>query len=436
MAAFVALTSSPATAGGFALEHQNARALGAAFAGAEAIEADAGFAAYNPASLAGIEGPEISFSATGVLPVARYRNASATLLGIAPASGDADGDGVIADAVIPNLSFAYPATDRLTLGIVVNATFGFKTSFEETSAVRYQARTSDLRVIEATPIAAYELSPGLSVGAGLRIQHLDLSLTSTIDAGGVAAASLVSGFSPGGSDLQASFDGDDVALGFVAGVQSDLSSKLRVGAAYASKIDHHIAGDANFDLASSVAAQILNAAAGLFSADGFSTALATPASAAAGLRYQAGERLTLLASTKIVFWSSFDVVALDFNDAATPSEVLTQNWRDAWSVSLGAEFQANSKTMLRGGFMFDKSPVNAEFASPRIPDGDRHWVALGLTQVLSDHLSADVGVAYAYFSNRRIDLDGAAPENLFRGSLTGDFSTEAYAGSLRLRYQF
>lgn len=428
--------AGPAFAGGFALEHQNAEALGAAFAGAEAKKADAGFAAHNPASLATIERAEASINATGVLPDASYDSASATLLGVAPVSGRSNDDGVTANAVVPNLSIAIPVTDRLTVGFVANATFGLKTEFAEDSVIRYQARASDLRVLEATPMLAYEVSPAIRFGAGLRVQHLDLSLTSTIDAGGIAAASLVPGFSPGSDDLAARFEADGVALGFTVGAQADLTPAISVGASYSSKVEHDIEGAAEFELQSSVAAQTLNVAVGLFSADEFSTSFATPAIAAAGARYQASDRLTLLASTKVIFWSSFDVVALDFNDVATPTEVLTQNWRDSWSASLGAEYQASEKTALRGGVMYDESPVNAEFASPRIPDGDRHWAAVGLTHVFSDHVSADVGVAYAFFSDRPIDLDGAAPENLFRGALTADLSTDAYAGSLRVRWKF
>lgn len=435
VASVLALASTPAFAGGFALEHQNAQALGVAFAGAETHAGDSGFAANNPASIAGLARGEFSISATAIKPVARYRGASATLLGAAPVVGrDAD-NGVISNAVVPNISVAFPVTDRLSIGLVANATFGFKTSFEEDSIVRYQARTSDLKVIEATPVIAYELSPSVRLGAGLRVQRLDLSLTSTIDAGGVAAASLVPGFAPGSSDLQAAFDVEDVAIGFTVGMQTDLTPRLHAGAAYSSKVDHSLDGDAAFDLATSPAAQILNAAAGLFEADGFTSDFATPAIAAGGLRYEASERLTLLASTKVIFWSSFDNVSLEFNDAATPTEVVTQNWRDSWSVSAGAEFAADSNTRLRAGVMYDESPVNSEFASPRIPDGARHWIAAGVTQDFSERVSADLGVAYAYFSNRRVALDGADPENLFRGSLAADFSTEAYAASLRIRYK-
>lgn len=435
-AACCVLASPPALAGGFNLDHHNAAALGSAFAGAEATQGDAGFAAYNPAAIAGTGHGELNASMTAIFPSVDYSNADATLLGVAPVSGTASGERFIEKSFVPNFSVAIPLSDRLTIGLLASAPFGLKTEFGADSIVRYQAQRSELTVLEVTPMAAFEVTPALRVGAGVRIQHMDLSLTSTIDAGGIAAANSILGFLAGGSDLSASFDADDIAIGYTFGLHAELTPRLRAGVAYLSKIDHDLEGDARFDLASSPAAQILNGAAGLFSADGFTADFATPATAAFGLRYAASERLTLLASARVMFWSSFDVVTLTFNDGATPPEVATQDWKDSVLLSIGGEYAASEATTLRAGFMFDETPVNDQFANPRIPDGDRYWFAAGLTQNLGEKLSADIGLAYAFFSDRPIDLDGAAPENLFRGSLTADFESAAFAASLRLRYKF
>lgn len=431
-----ALIASPALAGGFNLDHQNAAAMGAAFAGVQAEKSDSGYAAYNPAAIAGVMSAEISASVTGVLPAVTYSNADATLLGFAPVSGAASGEGVISNAVVPNISIAVPVAEHLTLGLLANATFGFKTDYAPDSVVRYQAQESDLKILEVTPMAAYEVSPFLRLGAGLRIQRMDLSLTSTIDAGGIAAASLIPGFLPGSSDLHAAFDVKDIAIGYVVGAQADLAPSVHAGFSYSSKVDHALDGDAQFDLASSPAAQILNGAAGLFSADRFASDFATPASAALGLRYEATDHLALLASARVMFWSSFDAVTLTFDDGATPAETLTQNWKDSLFLSAGAEMSISKETTLRAGFMFDESPVNGAFASPRIPDGDRYWIAAGLSRDLGEKLSIDVSAAYAFFSARPINIDGAAAEDLFRGALTTRVETEVFAASMRLRYKF
>jgi long-chain fatty acid transport protein len=433
----IILASTPcAFAGGFNLEHQNAEALGAAFAGAEAKEGDAGFAAYNPAALGAIDGAEINLSVTAIRPITNYDNASATLLGLAPVSGLAAEDGVIDFAVIPNISVAAPVTDRLTFGLVANATFGFSTEYSATSAARYQARESDVKVLEITPLAAFEVTDNLTIAAGPRFQQIDLTITSTIDGGGIAAASMVPGFGPGSSDFDAAFEGKNWAVGYTVGLHASLFDRIEAGLVWRSRIDQRIEGSAAFDIAASPAAQILNGAVGLFAADGFETAVSLPAAAALGVRFAASERLTLLASAKVTRWSSFEAISLTFNDGATPAETLTQDWRDAWGFSAGGELAASERTAFRAGFYYDQTPVNGDFASPRIPDGDRYWFAAGVSHGFSGALSADLGLAYAIFEDRAIDISGAAPEDLFRGALALDFETQAVALSGSLRWRF
>jgi long-chain fatty acid transport protein len=430
------LVSGPALAGGFSLEHQNAGAIGAAFAGAEAKDGDAGYAAYNPAALGALDGTEISFNATGVWPLTNYEEAQATLLGVAPVTGAAAGESVVDFAVIPNITLAAPLTERLSVGVIANATFGFSTDYSADSIVRYQARESELTALEISPVAAFELADGLTIAGGLRFQHVDVTVTSTIDAGGIAAASMIPGFAPGSSDLDAGFEGTNWAVGYTVGLNADLSDRLQVGLVWRSRIEHEIAGDAEFGLAASPAAQVLNGAVGLFAADGFSTTIALPASAGLGARFKASERLTLLGSAKLTRWSSFEAVTLSFNDGVTPPENLTQDWRDAWGLSVGGEYEASDATVLRAGFYYDQSPVNGDFASPRIPDGDRYWFAAGVSHDFGEKISADLGLAYAIFDDRAIDISGALPEDLFRGALSLNFETQAIAVSGRLRWRF
>ncbi len=430
------LAASPAFAGGFNLEHQNAEALGAAFAGAEAKVGDAGFAAYNPAAIGGLGGPEININATAVWPVTRYENAAGTLLGVAPVSGVSGEDGLVDFAVVPYISIAAPLTDRLSVGLIANATFGLSTDYGANSVARYQARESEATVLEITPIAAFELTDGLTIAAGPRFQRIDLTITSTIDAGGIATASMIPGFGPGASDFDAAFEGTNWAVGYTVGLQADVSPRLGVGLVWRSKVEHDIGGTAAFDIAASPAAQILNGLGGLFAADEFQTSIALPASAGLGARLQASERVTLLASAKVTRWSSFEAITLAFNDGVTPAETVTQDWRDAWGFSVGGEIEATDATTFRAGFYYDQSPVNGDFASPRIPDGDRYWLAAGVTHEYSRALSADLGLAYAIFDDRAINISGAAPEDLFRGGLSLDFEAQAFALSGRLRWRF
>ncbi|HNR75587.1 MAG TPA: outer membrane protein transport protein, partial [Parvularculaceae bacterium] len=97
---------------------------------------------------------------------------------------------------------------------------------------------------------------------------------------------------------------------------------------------------------------------------------------------------------------------------------------------------SSEATTLRAGFMYDATPVNAAFASPRIPDADRYWATVGVTQILGERLSADLGVAVAFFEDREIGISGLSPADQLRGSLDATIKATAYAVSGRLRYSF
>jgi long-chain fatty acid transport protein len=161
-----------------------------------------------------------------------------------------------------------------------------------------------------------------------------------------------------------------------------------------------------------------------------------PASYALGLTADANERLRLLASVGLMRWSSFDQTVFVFDNPAQPAEVITSDWKDTWSVSVGAEYEIGEATTLRGGFMFDETPVNDAFAAPRIPDADRYWIALGATHAFSPCLEIDVAAAVVLSDERPVRLDGALPENFLRGSLDADFQTHTYVISGRARWRF
>ena len=228
----------------------------------------------------------------------------------------------------------------------------------------------------------------------------------------------------------------DVDFGYALGAQYSPLSWVDIGLAYNSSVQHNIKGNAHFDLPSSIAGQTLNGAVGLFSAEDFRTKLKTPGSVALGTRVSLNDQVRLLASVRVMMWSTFDVVALNFNDGVTPPETSTQNWRDSVMASIGAEYQARPSTTVRAGFMYDQSPVRDRLAIARIPDGDRYWLSFGLSQAITSHIDADLGFAYAIFADRKVDLNGARPENQFRGSLKADFTGDVVAASMGVRWKF
>lgn len=436
-AATLAAAPGAACASGFAVEHQNAEAQGAAYAGAQAKGADAGFAAYNPAALAGIGGAELSANATVLFGATGYENASATLLGAFPAGGFSEDDGVLPVAFVPASAFAFPVSDRLTLGLTVTSPFGLRSEYDVGSAARYYAQDAELLTIAVAPTAAFEVTDRIAIGASLRIQYADLTVSQVVDAGGVAFLNMIPGFTPASSDLFAEFKADDIAIGFLAGAQVEPVDGFRLGFSYASKIEHDFDGAATFDIAGSPAALALNGAAGLFADTGFTSTLNLPASYSLGAAADVSDRVTLLASIALTRWSAFDQLVLDFVNPAQPPEIITANWEDSWTFAVGAEFQATKTTALRAGFAYDETPVTDEFAGPRIPDEDRRWLNAGVSHAFTDKLTVDLAAGLNVApKTREIRLDGLAPGDFLRGALTADVNVDTYTVSLRSHFRF
>jgi len=429
---FICLGFSPAYASGFALEAQAAKAIGGALAGAQAETMSPGFLSFNPSSVVGVDGVEISASAIALFVSSEFENASGQLLGVSPVGGASFGEGITEDAVLPALNVGVKLSDRLYAGLSINAPFGLTTSYAEDAIPRFHALDTELKTIAVTPILGFEISDRLSFAAGPRIQYLDFFASGANDTAGIAAALNVPGAIPGTDDSTFAVDGDDVAIGFVAGIQAELSDRVDLGFSFTSKITHQFEGQGTFDVENSVAAQTLVGVAGLLVDSPFSTELVTPASFQLGAQVEMTPELTLLASTVLTRWSSFETITIDFDSPVQPDEVLTQDWHDAWAFSGGLDWQATPTDSFRAGVMFEQTPVNDAFASPRIPDSDRLWLTVGYSRKLSDKTAFNASAAYIMLEDRPIEFTGALPENQFRGAFSTDFQSSAVILSIGL----
>ena len=426
--------SAGAQAAGYALEQQNAAAIGSAYAGVQAESSDVGNVYYNPAALSGIDGLQISANASAIIINSSYSNAAGTLLGLIPTPGLNADNGALKDTVLPSVFLGFRINDAVSIGLGLNAPFGLNSIYSTGSVARYHAIETDLKAISINAAAAVNLSPRLSLGGAVRIQRLDFNVGNAIDSAGVLTANSIAGFVPGSDDAIVALEANDFAIGYQFGAIARPTDRLRLGVNYTSRIEHDFRGDAEFDIASSPASQLLNGSFGLFQDTMFSGALTTPASVSAGGAYDLTDRFTLKASAVYTLWHSFENIVVTFDNPAQPAEVLTQDWKDSWAFSIGGDFALNEGTTLRAGFMYDASPVNDAFASPRIPDADRYWINAGLSQSVSDRMSVDFGAGYVFVDQRLISQSPALPENLFRGSLSTSYETNAFVLSLRLLY--
>ena len=434
-AALAAMTASPSLAASFALNTQSAESLGAATAGAQATRATPGNAYFNPASIVGVEGLEGSLSVVGVLIDSSYNDASGQLLGTVPVSGAPAGEAPLSDGVFPTGAIAAPINDRFYVGLAVYSPFGFGSSYADDSVIRYHGTESELLSLSFTPLIGVALNDDWSIAAGPRIQYANVTLAGAIDAAGAAAAASLPGFIPGTDDVFFELEADRVDVGYIVGVQGRIAEGVSVGASYTSGIEHGFSGDATFDLDQSVAGQTL-AAGGLFLDTGFGLDFATPATAQFGAVVDMTENARLLASGVLTRWSTFDQLIVEFDNPAQPTDVLTQNWDDAWTAALGAEIDLSPASTVRFGTMWEQTPVNEDFESTRIPDGDRFWIAGGFSTRLSARAELHVAASYVVAEDSPINQPATRPENLLRGAVQTEVEITSLLFGLGVDFRF
>ena len=88
----------------------------------------------------------------------------------------------------------------------------------------------------------------------------------------------------------------------------------------------------------------------------------------------------------------------------------------------------------RAGMAYDETPVpNAERRTPRIPDQDRLWLALGLSYAPVENLRLDLGYAHLVIRDATIEntLESQAPH-----VLRGNYEVEVDIVSAQLNWGF
>jgi long-chain fatty acid transport protein len=251
---------------------------------------------------------------------------------------------------------------------------------------QFEARTSELRTYNFNPVASYQLTPTLIVGAGAQVQYAYATLKSAFPNLGAFLAlgidplltpsqALVNAF--GGSNPNLVIDGDDFGFGYTLGVLWHPLSGTDIGLGFRSSVEHTFEGD------------IFVAGVSALGSAKMSADLEIPEIATASLRQSVSERLTVLGTVMWTNWSDLNQVVIEAKSsnpnlgavAGSPVAVLPFHWHDSWFFSGGLEFEVNDRTTVRSGVAYEKSPVqNPVERSARLPDTNRVWVSIGATR--------------------------------------------------------
>ena len=453
-AALLSLSTGHALGAAFALQEQNASALGHAYAGGAAAAEDVSTIFYNPAGLVRLRTTEAVVAGNVICFSAKFRDNGSQPAAFQPLGGTGGDAGKC--AVVPNLYVGIPFTDKWSFGLGVNVPFGLETDYDSDWLGRFQAVKSKIETININPVLSYEITPTFTVGAGVNWQRIKAELTNKVNyagafatgvgaavAGGLvpAAAAPVLIGSAAGLETGAKVTGDDSAWGWNAGVLWQFDPMTRIGAHYRSKIKYDVSGSVNFNNPAAlgalppalapVGAAIASGVNAVLANGDVSIAIEMPDTTNVSIFHQFNNQWDVMADVQHTGWSSIQELKIVRSTGAVLSTT-PENFRDTWRGSVGANYRYSDKWIFRGGLAYDQSPVRDAQRTPRLPDQDRTWIALGAQYRYSPSIALDF--AWAYIFVRDPSSNQNAGSTAANGLISGSYRSNVNIVGLQLTY--
>jgi long-chain fatty acid transport protein len=218
---------------------------------------------------------------------------------------------------------------------------------------------------------------------------------------------------PQEADGELELSADDWSVGYNFGILISPIRPLRLGLAYRSWVHHRLTGRVHFTVLENAAPLTVG---GSFRDTDAPADIMLPDRLSLSVYYEVTPQLSLLADITWSNWSTFDEFEVDFANEAQPTIAEPEDWHDALRYSISARYQVTDDIVARGGFAFDRTPIDERLRNPGIPGCDRLMFALGAGYRLSNAISFDF--AYTYARELEASVDVSSPDS---GTIDGSY---------------
>ena len=386
---------------GFQINERSATGLGRAFSGEAAIADEASVLASNPAGTILLGGDwNYSLGATYINP-----GADATLFP-AVTGGNAGAptldDDIAEDAVVPYLYLTKRIQDDFAVGLGIFSTYGLRTNYSNEVANLVGTNFSEITSFNINPSFSYRINEFMSIGGGFNALYGEGEITSN-------AVPLAGAPSFG-------LEGDDWGFGYNLGVLFELSSTTRIGLSYRSQVELELEGSATGSIVGGATV-------------GSDLEIDLPAIAEFSIYHELSDQWAIHGDILWTQWSDFESLdprvstGIPAQDAAINAGLSTpQNWNDTLRFAIGATYQHCSNWTFRGGLSYDESPIDDEFRTLRIPDGDRFSFNVGASYKVNEAVSIDAGYSFTLVDDVNLGQPNNSPTGFADNGLIGSNS--------------
>ncbi|MBL9019133.1 MAG: outer membrane protein transport protein [Myxococcales bacterium] len=380
------LLSATAHAGGLGRPNQmSARGVGMGGAWVAFVD-DATAVWFNPAAMTEIDpqvqvGAEVVVGPRSYTPVAddgtRGAPQEATVFAPVPALGGVG-------------RFTY--NDRpswFTLGGGVWNTYGGQVSYPKTNMPALDS-TQDA-VIEAQVGTGLRLSDKFSIGASFRF--------------GIGLFAVQGTRMPYDSDLSAS----GIGVSHLWSLHFRPTSKVKVGVVWRAPMNLTTTGSGTVDGASGLERVSVE------------HEQQWPQSAALGVGLQATPELRLATQLDWVQWSTVKALVVKLPGSGNPDQIYREDWRDSWTVRLGAEYAVSKAVAVRAGGYYDTEAVIDRSKERQYVDSNKIGLAAGGSFRIGGKWRIDAAVDYIIPRTHTVKQNTPTTPDYERNKAPGDY---------------
>ena len=355
---------------GFALEEGSARG-NVDPAGMTSVGGEPGSLYFNAATITELPGTQVEVGGSFVKPWADVKT-------INPYSGEKQiGRGHSKIWPLPSAYVTHQLDDEFWVGFGAFTRYGLGAKFPKYWAGRYCNYKAEILSFDLSPQVAWKASDSLSLSAGLSIRYFDIELAQRIDAAGLYGLRNYNDPSYSPYDIDQDLHGDDIQPGVDLGLMWKITDDITFGAAYHSRMQFKVHGDAKWKKPAAVDAL----APTFFEDTTFTSRNYNPDKIMTGLSWDATERLRLSAGVTFTTWHLYDDLLIKLDREMLPGRrelSSDKEWHDAWRFSVGADYDLTEEWVARAGYTWDQSPINGAYADYMVPGDNRSIFGVGL----------------------------------------------------------
>ena len=343
-------------------------------------------------------------------------------------------------------------SENLVFGAYLNAPYATGTDFGKDSTGRYFATESSITGIDVGTAFGFKVSDNLSFGISMIMQYLSATVAQNVNMSalcfGAEAQGELGPYSCNGlgitneslgkttNDSPFEMKGDDLNIGFTAGMLYEFSPESRIGLHYKNRISHYLQGNATLEVPTS--AETFGSLAGIIDTKAKGTATIETPSQANLSYYQGLGKFSLQADVQWTQWSSFETLSIKSNNDVITGVASPQSydWVESYRYAIGGSYQMTPELTLRSGLALDQTPIKDDQTKVDFAFDDYQAISFGLTYDMNKDLAFDFGIQKTLKQKREISQGSLTDASQNLSKLEGNVTTDVLSLAAGIKMKF